>query len=887
MSCVNRNLVALGLGYLSESTDFPSLLDQLIKILLEEKGSEKFASKYNVAIFIELESAALIFSAADVELIFVALKNVFQECTKENSPLLHGQCILSMTTVLLQAFEKVNEEELGVLFTEHIEFLLGLVNQTNNVNNIHIRSIAARCLTEIEICFPQILKNCVDSLYMAAVVETSIAHQCYMSLLALVISHSIADKINETSLWGKYPNTQWKSNFIQQEGDTLITGYTDLKEMVSFLVDQLPLCSTEGVAWITMQIIDMMLHKPDLQASAQVLKPLVLHFSNTYSTVAGHVVFLLEKHLGNLIFQEKDMIQLLQQLLLNSSHPSLSASTRLLYLDWLSDYLSRRPEKIASIQDVNFVLPGSFDGPETHLKKLKLLSSLLKNKKESSVPLLHALATLQKQMKCKSSIKLKSALIKVLYRYLCDHHNVDMSAEVPRILVAVTKEDISFVPFVLNFIHCVQDILPKSSVPSCLLTSLVMAFTQPDSAATLATFHFVLDIFLMAVTQDLCICQPKAILNYLMKYIVCEEVCGLLSWMLGHQILSLCFKLMSNYDTVVFFYELCEVLKMFMANSEDVDLLDRAHIYHSLLVSLSNKKLKEVFVSPKQSIMASENTFHSASAICKLDEPILHLKKERRATMQSPEKLILETNLDIPEADILKLYANNISFVAQKPLIIKGRLSTTSRCNVKLQPIQALAIFFTAPEAWGRIEPIMIGHYAVKNSSEYSESPHIVDIECFLYKPYPAVIQVRADFSIHNVCHMCTLEPLSLDLPDFFQPLPVHDEFISASVVWRRALFHSLWNSLEEESLTVSNAAFTSVCVLQQSREDLRAKLYEELHECIVEENKDFFHVGIYLFPTSHLLMKFLFKCGSTLVRIVTDDVNILAHVNSYFKTWL
>jgi hypothetical protein len=64
------------------------------------------------------------------------------------------------------------------------------------------------------------------------------------------------------------------------------------------------------------------------------------------------------------------------------------------------------------------------------------------------------------------------------------------------------------------------------------------------------------------------------------------------------------------------------------------------------------------------------------------------------------------------------------------------------------------------------------------------------------------------------------------------------DEFISASVVWRRAVFHSLWNSLEERSLTVNNAAFTSVCVLQQSREELRAKLNEELHNCIVEENK-------------------------------------------------
>jgi hypothetical protein len=64
------------------------------------------------------------------------------------------------------------------------------------------------------------------------------------------------------------------------------------------------------------------------------------------------------------------------------------------------------------------------------------------------------------------------------------------------------------------------------------------------------------------------------------------------------------------------------------------------------------------------------------------------------------------------------------------------------------------------------------------------------------------------------------------------------DEFISASVGWRRALYHSLWNSLEERSLTINNTAFTSVCVLQQSREDLRAKLNEELHEYIVEENK-------------------------------------------------
>ena len=75
--------------------------------------------------------------------------------------------------------------------------------------------------------------------------------------------------------------------------------------------------------------------------------------------------------------------------------------------------------------------------------------------------------------------------------------------------MVVTVEDVSFAPFVLNFTQCVQDVLPKSSVPSGLLTSLVMAFTQHDSTAMLSTFHFVLDIFLTAATQDLSICQPK------------------------------------------------------------------------------------------------------------------------------------------------------------------------------------------------------------------------------------------------------------------------------------------------------------------------------------------------------------------------------------------
>jgi hypothetical protein len=46
--------------------------------------------------------------------------------------------------------------------------------------------------------------------------------------------------------------------------------------------------------------------------------------------------------------------------------------------------------------------------------------------------------------------------------------------------------------------------------------------------------------------------------------------------------------------------------------------------------------------------MASENTFHSTSSICRLNEPILQLKKETRA-VHSTEQFISEGILDIPE----------------------------------------------------------------------------------------------------------------------------------------------------------------------------------------------------------------------------------------------
>lgn len=86
------------------------------------------------------------------------------------------------------------------------------------------------------------------------------------------------------------------------------------------------------------------------------------------------------------------------------------------------------------------------------------------------------------------------------------------------------------------------------------------------------------------------------------------------------------------------------------------------HGQNPLNNSLLSFQLKEVLVPPQQSIMASENTFHSTSSICRLNEPILQLKKETRA-VHTKEQLIPEGILDIPEGSMsMQIMSTYVTF---------------------------------------------------------------------------------------------------------------------------------------------------------------------------------------------------------------------------------
>nr|CAD7431409.1 unnamed protein product [Timema monikensis] len=449
----------------------------------------------------------------------------------------------------------------------------------------------------------------------------------------------------------------------------------------------------------------------------------------------------------------------------------------------------------------------------------------------ASVLLLQASANLQSQVRPGSSIKYKAAFTRVLYRYLCDHPTTDIIDKVPNLVLATALQDMSYIPFALDLVRCLHNTPELSAVSATIFEPLVSVFSQPDSPTTLTTLPHVLLIFQHEILYRE-ICQPQRTLLYLAEHVLTKEVCEIISWSLGHQILSLCHSYMKEFDVTECFNELCQVLNAFISGSDDVDILDRANMYRTLLLELSESKLKELLRTPKHG-PKDKVEFHSSRTVKKVDVPFLKLSKQR------------QTMAETVEHDHL--------------------------CPQHVAK-QALAIFLEVPESWGKIDPIMVGHVDRRQNKRTA-----LDIVCFPECPYPVIAEARAEFSINNVMHLCSLEPFKLDLEDFFQPLPL----LGGTPLSPSEVFACLWSHLEENCGTTSHiSVHTQPC----SRDEFLIRFGSLVTEELQGENS--LHVAIFLPPGKHLLMKVAFKDDCAVVRLATDDIFLLAHINSYFKTW-
>nr|CAD7200352.1 unnamed protein product [Timema douglasi] len=236
--------------------------------------------------------------------------------------------------------------------------------------------------------FQRILRECINNLYSLSLIETSVAHQQYMCLLALTVKNSVASESLETLLVfcessmldhaATEAGSRCLFDNVGKHGNNVSCNLFKMNDKKHcFLIDQLVLCTKEGSFWIICLVMEMMRSRADLQLSVQVLKPILIHNLRVYNPQSFHVVHLLLNHFGSMLFEEKDRTELLNQTLVNATHPSLPACLKLLYLDWAGSYFQG---DTAQTPHITKLIPGVFDGPETQLKKLHILSGFLKNK---------------------------------------------------------------------------------------------------------------------------------------------------------------------------------------------------------------------------------------------------------------------------------------------------------------------------------------------------------------------------------------------------------------------------------------------------------------------------------------------------------------------------
>lgn len=876
-----HQLKLLGLkDVFSNSLELHDILDCALKVLLEEKYVV-MTTKLNICTFIE-EQTSLLNSVTDAELIFAALKNLFESCVQDDDILLRGKCLSTMTTVLVQTITYFQGSEVFGLFSEVLNFLMVLVKQVNNVKNKYVRSVAANCLLELELCFPAILKSYVDTLYTATVTETTTAHQEYLCLLALSIKNFLCNESSaRENILPSAIREQLPSAVAWPETAVPDVSFSNINQVLSFMVDQMPLCTSEAITWVVEQLAPLLKSVP---SCLPLLQPLILTATRTHYLPLVHIVHILQRDIGEALTNNQDQSHILSLLSLNASATCLPVAHRLIALDILADCLAAIPSAVNPVGQaaaVTVLLPASFDGPETQLKKVIALVKVLRTRHGAPSVILPVIESIRQEVLCITSTKLKSILVKGIFMCWNDLHLCDLNSKIPSLVASVVEDDVTFIPFALSLEEKMRIRQPENDVPRELLSLLVEVITQPAPGSVQmndTTLGHLVSVFWAALRQsEKGMDWVKTILLYLMKHIVNQENCSFLSWSSGHEILSLCYFLMMEYDPADVYFELCEVLRSVIAWSSDIDLQDRAQIYYNIMASHSAKKLNVPRQIPSGEI-EGEESFKSTSVFKKLDKPILRLSKSGSKTQSDLFSMEIR---DLEHKDIAQRYYSSLQEMkSQACIVLNCSLTFTQECSRSIQSLDGLALRFSVPETWGYIETTMVGHISKKNFRECRDI-YQIEVVCFPNKPYPIMAEVRAEFAVGEVCHVCPLDSFAIEFVDFFECLPLQESNPAAKNSNQEKLYCSLWSDLKASGCEC-------VTILYTPKEKILKELEERLEPFIIHSKSGgcLYHVAIYLPPQYHLLAEFHLCDEKSAVTFVTEEAYIMALAGNYFKQW-
>ncbi|XP_059472146.1 uncharacterized protein LOC132194711 [Neocloeon triangulifer] len=287
------------------------MTDRDLKLILKGLLNDRTDDILKLDLLYQLESLEIDVTGLNAALnVLRALQNN-EAFLNDPLRLIRSQSIHTATALLLNCHAKFGPELVKAAMANHIDLLLSFCNGSD----ANLKAVAATSLSEIQLCFKDLLGPCVAVIDTLAAFEASAAHQPLLQLLSLLATE---------------------------------------EQTAAFLIAQLPLLSTPAAVFLAARLASL--------ATPFLIRPFLQQILVTFDLSSLCAAVRLSHFLDDF-----GRVRLLNHLLGLSKDPGLAAAVRLVLLD-MAVYFSNRSN--LPISSPSFT---PADGAHSKLKKAAIM----------------------------------------------------------------------------------------------------------------------------------------------------------------------------------------------------------------------------------------------------------------------------------------------------------------------------------------------------------------------------------------------------------------------------------------------------------------------------------------------------------------------------------
>ncbi|XP_076331779.1 AP-5 complex subunit beta-1-like isoform X2 [Tachypleus tridentatus] len=842
------------------------------------------------------ENVTLLFTDEDrLEQTVGSLHSVFHQLVGTEKVRLKCQFLITVTTILLGGEFDLSSSTIKGQLTAFVDLLLEIVCNTKKETPL-LRGTACKCLQEIEISYPGIIEPHAEAVWNAFQQDTSPAFQSCASLISVILTHLVQEKNHSSTNTIETKKTGSSKQILVPS--PILSSEIEVFPVVMNLLDQLKWMSSASVYCVLNNLVEVVKCTSDLLPT--IFKTWLPKLTWTSYVPLFHLAFILQQEFGSDLFTSREEQMLMEQLISCANHPLLTVAHRLLFLDWVHVFVENRgqfsPWKNISPGLIDVFFPSPFDGPDVQGKKLWILASSEEYRTDGQFQLLVAhLEGIKKLVLSGDGYRPVNSFFRTLFFFYSKHGSPFLEIEIQKLLLTVmfAVPELSF--RVVDFIECLQEQIPHSSLPETLVSAIVHFVYDLPVSSVLLHLHCYLELLRKASTLPAIFCFPKRILKFLMEVIKTLSSEDKMNWLLGNRLLDVCQSIIQHHNLSLLYKEIGELLYLIMMTFNEVDIKNRTKMYYAAVTSLASTKVKQIFQNSSHSQVVTQAlssivdegpVFARVMTIQYLDVPVLQLKRISTLETQVQDY----KNSFFPKLDSGNLIEDYQSFLRSETF--------TSQVQVSFQ----VCLCEDAPfdKICGVILQVNTSHKC-KNipNAEFSilEKPGIKDVEPenFTITIAPELstaltLYFRSEFTTEEGrTYISSPLPHVISFEDLFLPLLVND------CAGKIKVFDSLWKSIvyrAKQGLKESSCQ-ESLCHMQLSKSALKDLVTKRWHQFWVQANqvKDVektvtsYDVGVFLPSHEHILMKLSYQNEGTLVYIVTDNWKIFPWLNEVLKS--